>query len=162
MWDFVHWNTTHKTEQHCKHQCPPPPLLSYRVGNFKSTLSKVVGRYSLLRFFSNVNLTYYQSSILFSNNLPTSQQCQFELSKIWSMGTSAVTDNDSQVFWELLKIIYRERRGWGKLLIKGFLVRPDQFNFRVHGFFSKFEGSVGRKKSENKKKSPIFCIGFNY
>ena len=41
-------------------------------------------------------------------------------------------------------------------------IRPDQFNFREHGFFSKFEGSVGRKKKENKKKSPIFCIGFDY
>ena len=23
-------------------------------------------------------------------------------------------------------------------------------------------GSVGRKKKENKKKSPIFCVGFDY
>ena len=29
-------------------------------------------------------------------------------------------------------------------------------------FFSKFEGSVGRKKRKIKKKSPIFCIGFDY
>ena len=29
-------------------------------------------------------------------------------------------------------------------------------------FFSKFEGSVGREKKENKKKSPIFCVGFDY
>ena len=42
------------------------------------------------------------------------------------------------------------------------IFRPDQFNVREHGFFSKFEGSVGRKKKENKKKSPIFCIGFDY
>ena len=33
---------------------------------------------------------------------------------------------------------------------------------REHGFFSKFEGSVGGKKEENKKKSPIFCVGFDY
>ena len=41
-------------------------------------------------------------------------------------------------------------------------IRPDQFNFWEHRFFSKFEGSVGQKKKENKKKSPIFCIGFDY
>ena len=43
-----------------------------------------------------------------------------------------------------------------------FPVGPDQFNFREHGFFSNFEGSVGQKKKENKKKSPIFCVGFDY
>ena len=39
-------------------------------------------------------------------------------------------------------------------------IRPDQFNFQEHGFFPKFEGSV--RKKETKKKSPIFCIGFDY
>ena len=42
-------------------------------------------------------------------------------------------------------------------------IRSDQLDFREHGFFSKFEGSVGRsEKEENKKKSPIFCVGFDY
>ena len=41
-------------------------------------------------------------------------------------------------------------------------VRPDQFKFWEHRFFLKFEGSVGQKKKENKKNSPIFCIGFDY
>ena len=54
---------------------------------------------------------------------------------------------------------------WGTFLhiiIQTICIRPDQFNFREHGFFSKFEGLVGRKKKENKKKSPIFCVGFDY
>ena len=69
-------------------------------------------------------------------------------------------------------IIHSLADGWALKpggVIVGFLVseifraiRPDQFNFREHGFFSNFEGSVGRKKKENKKKSPIFCIGFDY
>ena len=29
-------------------------------------------------------------------------------------------------------------------------IRPDQFNFREHGFFSKFEGSVGRSEKKGK------------
>ena len=34
--------------------------------------------------------------------------------------------------------------------------RPDQLNFREHEFFSKFEGSVGQKKKENKKNNSQF------
>ena len=37
-------------------------------------------------------------------------------------------------------------------------LRPNQFNFREHGFFSKFVGSVGRKKKKNKKKNPQFFV----
>ena len=37
-------------------------------------------------------------------------------------------------------------------------LRPDQFNFQEHGFFSKFKGSVGRKKKENKKNSQFFAL----
>ena len=37
-------------------------------------------------------------------------------------------------------------------------VRLDQFNFREHGVFSKFEWSIGRKKSENKKSSYFFLL----
>ena len=37
-------------------------------------------------------------------------------------------------------------------------LRPDQFNFRKHGFFSKFAGSVGRKKKENKKNAQFFAL----
>ena len=48
------------------------------------------------------------------------------------------------------------------VLIYILLYRPDQFNFREHGFFSTFEESIGREKKENKKKSPIFCVGFEY
>ena len=35
-------------------------------------------------------------------------------------------------------------------------IRPDQLNFRERGFFSTFEGSVGREKKENKKKIANF------
>ena len=53
-------------------------------------------------------------------------------------------------------IIYSLADGWalkpGGGFKVGFLVseifraiRPDQFNFREHGFFSKFEGSVGKR-----------------
>ena len=38
------------------------------------------------------------------------------------------------------------------------LIRPDQFNFWEHGFFSKFEGSVSRKKKENKKNLQFFVL----
>ena len=37
-------------------------------------------------------------------------------------------------------------------------VRPDQFDFWEHGFFSKFEGSVGRGKKENKKNLQFFAL----
>ena len=40
-------------------------------------------------------------------------------------------------------------------------IRPDQFNFREHQFFSKFEGSVGRKKKENKKNPKFFALALN-
>ena len=43
-------------------------------------------------------------------------------------------------------------------ILNNITVRPDQFNFREHGFFSKFEGSVGLEKKENKKKSQCFAL----
>ena len=39
-----------------------------------------------------------------------------------------------------------------------FSLRPDQFNFREHGFFSKFEMSVGRKKRKIKKIPQFFAL----
>ena len=39
-----------------------------------------------------------------------------------------------------------------------FEIRPDQFNFQEHRFFSKFEGSVGWKKKENKKNPQFFAL----
>ena len=41
-------------------------------------------------------------------------------------------------------------------------LRPDQFDFREHGFFSKFEGPVSRKKRKIKKNPQFFCVGFEY
>ena len=37
-------------------------------------------------------------------------------------------------------------------------LRPHQFYLREHGFFSKFEGSVGWKKKENKKIPQFFAL----
>ena len=40
-------------------------------------------------------------------------------------------------------------------------VRPDQFNFREHGFFfQNLKGQSVGKKRKIKKKSAIFCVGF--
>ena len=38
------------------------------------------------------------------------------------------------------------------------VIRPDQFNFWEHGFFSKLEGSVGRKKRKIKKNPQFFAL----
>ena len=38
------------------------------------------------------------------------------------------------------------------------IIRPDQFDFWEHGFFSKFEGLVGQKKREIKKNPQFFAL----
>ena len=53
---------------------------------------------------------------------------------------------------------YHLHEGQKTVLNRKDTLRPDQFNFREHGFFSKFEGSVGRKKKENKKNPQFFAL----